>query len=62
MQKEKLTVKEEYEIVKFNQDVPRFLGSDMREYGSFKKGDKAQIHEDQAKVIENRNAGIILTR
>ena len=35
----------------FKEDVPEFLGVDLRKYGPFKKGDIAKIPEENAKIL-----------
>ncbi|MBI4010370.1 MAG: DNA replication complex GINS family protein [Candidatus Aenigmarchaeota archaeon] len=50
------TNKEELKIVVFKEDVPEFLGSDMKTYGPFKKGDTARLPEDNIKVLMEKGA------
>lgn len=45
------TQKEMATLVIFNEDVPEFLGSDMKTYGPFKKGDIAKLPEENMRVM-----------
>jgi DNA replication factor GINS len=45
---------EKTELVIFKEDVPAFVGSDMKDYGPFKKGDIAKLPEDNRKVLINQ--------
>jgi len=47
--------------VAFMQDVPRFIGVNMRNYGPFSKGDVANIPEDNAKVLIEKQAAKKIT-
>ena len=38
-------------LVIFSEDVPEFMGSDMKAYGPFKKGDIAKLPEDNMLVV-----------
>lgn len=38
-------------MIVFKTDVPEFLGSDMKNYGPFKKGDIAKLPEDNMRVM-----------
>lgn len=38
-------------LLVFKDDVPEFIGSDMKNYGPFKKGDIAKLPEENAKVL-----------
>jgi len=42
--------------VAFIQEIPRFVGIDMGQYGPYKPGDIATIPEDNAKVLVDRGA------
>jgi len=55
-----MKVRDGYNIVEFTRGVPQFLGTDLREYGPFKEGDKAQLPEKIAKVIKNRDRGKVI--
>jgi DNA replication factor GINS len=35
----------------FKEDIPQFIGSDLKEYGPFKKGDDAEIPLENAKIL-----------
>lgn len=48
--------KEDLDSVAFLQDVPRFIGVNMRNYGPFKKGDVANIPADNAKLLLEKQA------
>jgi DNA replication initiation complex subunit (GINS family) len=38
-------------LVVFKEDVPEFMGSDMKSYGPFKKGDIAKLPDDNKAVL-----------
>jgi DNA replication factor GINS len=38
-------------LVIFSEDVPEFMGSDMKAYGPFKKGDIAKLPEENMRVV-----------
>lgn len=38
-------------LIVFKEDVPEFVGSDLKIYGPFKKGDIAKLPEDNMKVL-----------
>ena len=38
-------------LLVFKEDVPEFLGSDMKNYGPFKKGDIAKLPDDNMRVM-----------
>lgn len=42
-------------MIVFKEDVPEFLGSDMKNYGPFKKGDIAKLPEDNMQVMIQQN-------
>lgn len=42
---------EQASLIVFREDVPEFVGSDMKTYGPFKKGDIAKLPEDNMKVL-----------
>lgn len=44
----------ETELIVFKEDVPEFVGSDMKNYGPFKKGDIAKLPDDNVKVLTDR--------
>ena len=41
-------------LIVFKEDVPSFVGSDMRPYGPFKKGDIAKVPDENTKVLLER--------
>jgi len=46
------TVKgEEADLIVFKEDTPEFIGSDMKNYGPFKKGDIAKLPDDNVKIL-----------
>jgi DNA replication factor GINS len=48
-------VEEEFaSLIVFKEDVPQFVGSDMKTYGPFKKGDIAKLPEENMKVLIER--------
>jgi DNA replication initiation complex subunit (GINS family) len=52
---EKAAGKKETEtLVVFSEDVPEFVGSDMKTYGPFKKGDISKLPKENMKVMINR--------
>jgi DNA replication factor GINS len=46
--------------VKVSQDFPKFIGTDMNEYGPFKEGEIVELPESTAKLIINKNIGEIV--
>lgn len=40
-----------HKTVVFKEDVPQFIGSDMKEYGPFRAGEEAGIPEENAKLL-----------
>ena len=51
---EPLTMKkpaEQTDLVIFKEDVPAFVGSDMKKYGPFKKGDIAKLPNENKEVL-----------
>ncbi len=38
----------------FNEDMEEFVGSNLINYGPFKKGDTAEIPVDNAKLLEEK--------
>lgn len=38
-------------LIVFKDDVPEFVGSDMKNYGPFKKGDIAKLPEENTKIL-----------
>jgi len=50
----------DYIEVEFLSDMPVFLGVDLKNHGPFKKGEKALIPYDNAKVLEERGVVKIL--
>ncbi|MEM5829598.1 MAG: hypothetical protein QW040_02770 [Candidatus Aenigmatarchaeota archaeon] len=43
--------KESVSMVVFRQAVPEFIGTDMKTYGPFEKGDMAKLPEENARVL-----------
>lgn len=43
--------KETETLVIFNEDVPEFMGSDMKTYGPFKKGDISKLPEENMSIM-----------
>ena len=43
--------KKEVELLLFKEDVPEFIGIDLKKYGPFKKGDIAKLPEKNAKLL-----------
>lgn len=41
-------------LILFKEDVPEFVGSDLKTYGPFKKGDVAKLPEDNMKILVER--------
>jgi DNA replication factor GINS len=41
-------------LIIFREDVPEFVGSDLKTYGPFKKGDIAKLPEENMKVLIER--------
>jgi DNA replication factor GINS len=54
--KKLLTPKKEelVSLIVFKEDTPEFVGSDLKTYGPFKKGDIARLPEDNMKVLIER--------
>ena len=49
-----LTAKDLASLIVFKEDVPSFMGADMRQYGPFKKGDIAKVPDENMKVLLER--------
>lgn len=47
----KTKLKQDYKKIKFNEDVEEFVGVDLKKYGPFKKGDEAEIPNDNANLL-----------
>lgn len=47
--------RENYKKVKVTSEVPEFLGTDLKSYGPLEKGEKAEIPEENAKVLMKRD-------
>lgn len=47
----KKSKEEKLEEVVFMEDVPEFIGADMKSYGPFKKGEKAKIPRENAMLL-----------
>lgn len=45
---------EEVDLIVFKEDAPEFVGSDLKNYGPFKKGDIAKLPEENVKVLIER--------
>jgi DNA replication initiation complex subunit (GINS family) len=41
--------------VKFLEDIPAFIGGDLREYGPFEKEQVCEVPEDMIKILESKN-------
>lgn len=41
--------------VKFQEEVPAFIGADLNEYGPFEKDEVCEIPEDLIKILESKN-------
>jgi len=48
--------KENLVEVVFKEDIERFVGSDMKNYGPFKKGDSAKLPKNNVDVLKSREA------
>ena len=46
--------KEEATMIVFKEDVPEFVGADLKKYGPFKKGDIAKLPKENIKVLLKR--------
>lgn len=44
------------EILAIKEDIPEFVGSDMKIYGPFKEGDIATLPKDEAKILLEKKA------
>jgi len=47
--------RETADLIVFKEDVPEFVGSDMKTYGPYKKGDTAKLPEDNVRVLLEKN-------
>jgi len=47
----KTKLKQEFKKIKFNEDIEEFVGVDLKKYGPFKKGDVADIPNDNANLL-----------
>jgi len=45
---------EQAELIVFRDEVPEFVGSDMKNYGPFKKGDIAKLPDENMKLLINQ--------
>ncbi len=43
-------------VVAFQEDVPRFVGIDMKNYGPFKAGDMSTLPKENAELLEKKGA------
>lgn len=41
-------------LIVFKEDVPSFMGADMRQYGPFKKGDIAKVPDENTRILLER--------
>jgi len=48
----KKTKEEDFETVKFIEDVEEFIGIDLNKYGPFKKGDEATLPKENAQLLK----------
>lgn len=44
-----------YTKVRITSDVPEFMGTDLEQYGPYSEGDKAEVPDDNAEILINRN-------
>jgi DNA replication factor GINS len=51
---EKVEEKESVGMVVFKENVPEFVGADLKTYGPFEKGDIAKLPEENAKILVER--------
>lgn len=51
---EKVEEKESVGMVIFKENVPEFVGADLKTYGPFEKGDIAKLPEENAKILVER--------
>ncbi len=47
----KKSKEEEFEKIKFKEDVEEFIGVDLKKYGPYKKGDETKIPKENAKLL-----------
>ncbi len=59
-QEEKSEEETKDDIVDFKDDMHEFMGTDLKPYGPFKKGDIASVPPENAKVIEKLNKGVVI--
>jgi len=48
----KKTKEEKLETIKFTEDIPEFIGTDLKKYGPFKEGEKVEIPKDNAELLK----------
>ena len=51
----------DYLLVRFIKPINNIIGSDLKQYGPFKRGDLAILPKLNAKVLKDRNIAIIVT-
>lgn len=49
-----ITAKDLASLIVFKEDVPAFMGADLRQYGPFRKGDIAKVPDENMKVLIDR--------
>jgi DNA replication initiation complex subunit (GINS family) len=48
----KKTKEEKFETLKFTEEIPEFVGVDLKKYGPFKEGDEAKIPKENAELFK----------
>lgn len=48
--------KEEHNLIVFKEDVPEFVGSDLKTYGPYKKGETAKLPEENVRLLMEKGA------
>jgi len=48
----KKTKEEKFETLKFTEDIPEFVGINLKKYGPFKEGDVARIPKENAQLLK----------
>ena len=48
----KKTKEEKLETIKFTEDVPEFVGTDLKKYGPFNEGEKVAIPKENAELLK----------
>jgi DNA replication factor GINS len=49
-----ITAKDLTSLIVFKEDVPSFMGADLKQYGPFKKGDIAKVPDENMRVLIDR--------